>query len=142
MAYEQNTGKVTIGMNLISKSKPPNIPTTAIGITSDSQSPIPRVKYEIKLPELKGSVGNFNYVAANISIAIEVTPVGSGGAGNKGRLDIREFVSASSSGIDSKAIAAGLVVGASLLIIGTLVGTFLPQEQVLLMIPHHLQVPL
>ena len=124
VAYDQNSGKVTVGMNLISKSRTPNIPTTAIGITSDSHAPIPQIKYEIKLPELKGNFGNFNYVAANVSVAIEVTPVGNGGTGEKGTVDAREFVNEPSSGINSKLIATGLVAGATLLIIGTLVEDF------------------
>ena len=112
--YDTKTGKVKLGMNLIAKSKTPNIPTTSVGIVADSSSPIPKIKYEIKLPELKGTVGEFNFIAASVTISLEVTPTTGSRRGN----------SPSSESWTPESIATGLFITASLLIVGTLIEDF------------------
>ncbi len=121
--FDTKTGKVKLAMNLIAKSNTPNIPTTSVGIIADSNAPIPKIKYEIKLPELKGSIGDFNFVAANITIALELTPTG-----RESRRDTEKSTNISlkdSSIFTPKVIAGGLVVTATLIIVGTLVEDFL-----------------
>jgi LysM repeat protein len=120
--YDESTGKVKLGMNLIAKSKTPNIPTTSVGIIADSSSPIPKIKYEIKLPELKGTVGDFNFVAASVSISLEVTPInGSRRDSSQSPADLSPERATS---ISPEVIATGLFITASLIIVGTLVEDF------------------
>lgn len=118
--YDTKTGNVKLGLNLIAKSKTPNIPTTSVGIVADSSSPIPKIKYEIKLPELKGTVGEFNFIAASVAISLEVTPTKGSHRGNspspKNSIPETFFT--------PETIATGLYITASLLIIGTLVEDF------------------
>jgi LysM repeat protein len=121
--YDTNTRKVTLGMNLIAKSNTPNIPTTSVGIVADSNSPLPKIKYEIKLPELKGNLGDFNYIGANVSISIEVTPTT--GSRRDDLPSSNEPTPESTFNFSNEEIATGLVVGASLLIVGTIVEDFL-----------------
>jgi len=120
MKFDTNTGNVTVGMNLIAKSNTPNIPTTSIGIQASSNDPIPKIKYELKLPELKGSVNNFNFVAANVSIAIEVTP-----SGNKGTTTRNLSPSKVQKSVEpNNDVVIGLAATATLLVVGTLVEDF------------------
>jgi len=119
VAHDRKSGKVTMGMSLISKSNTPNIPTTVIGITADSDSPVPKIKYEIKLPELKGTIGDFNFVAANSSVSIEVTPTG-----DKPLTSDFQPIDDTSVEMNPKWVATGLAVGGTLLIVGTLIEDF------------------
>ena len=124
VSYDTKTGKVKLAMNLIAKSRTPNIPTTSVGIVADSNAPIPKIKYEIKLPELKGAVGDFNFVAANVAISLEVTPASTGKVSSEIRQSSISTAAQSSSMFSPEAIATGLFVGATLLIVGTLVEDF------------------
>ena len=97
--------------------------TNPVGIMADSNSPIPKIKYEIKLPELKGNIGDFNYIRPNVSISIEVTPME-----DKGRQQTNPstpLATESTINFSNEEIAAGLVVAAPLLIVGTIVEDFL-----------------
>lgn len=73
-AFDPATKKVTLSSMLISQSNAPNTVAMAIGTELSSDSPIPKLKAEIKLPTLQGTISGFEYVAVDVSVALEVTP--------------------------------------------------------------------
>ncbi|WP_435237179.1 LysM peptidoglycan-binding domain-containing protein [Psychromonas sp. PT13] len=98
--------KVTVGSKIISKSSKPNVPSTAIGIQMSSNSPIPKIHYEIQLPELKGKINEFNYLADKVTFIIEVT----------------RFEDKSAKDTEwPKTVAIGLTTAALVTVVGTLV---------------------
>jgi hypothetical protein len=72
--FEPTTKKVTLSSMLISQSNVPNTVAMAIGTELSSDSPLPKLKAEIKLPTLQGTISGFEYVAVDVSIALELTP--------------------------------------------------------------------
>ncbi|WP_024607628.1 LysM peptidoglycan-binding domain-containing protein [Pseudoalteromonas sp. TAB23] len=113
LAFDEKTKKLTLGTNIVSKSTTPNSPTTSLGIEVTSNSPIPKLKYEVQLPQLKGKINQFNYIAEKVSFVLEVTFTGSDGK------SAREHNPGSS--VWDKPLAIGLFAGATLIVIGTLV---------------------
>lgn len=115
LAFDQLTNKLTLGTNIVFKSSMPNTPTTSIGIEMASNSPVPKLKYQVQLPQLKGKINNFNYIAQNVSFVLEVTPTSGSDTGTR---DTRQ--PANSTPWD-KILAVGLFAGATIIVVGTLV---------------------
>ncbi|NWL14311.1 LysM peptidoglycan-binding domain-containing protein [Pseudoalteromonas sp. Scap03] len=113
LAFDEKTKKLTLGTNIISKSTNPNLPTTSVGVEVSSNSPLLKLKYEVHLPQLKGKINQFNYLAEKVSFILEVTFTGSNGKSARENSD-------NSSAWD-KPLAIGLFAGATLIVIGTLV---------------------
>ncbi|WP_437277930.1 LysM domain-containing protein [Sorangium sp. So ce375] len=66
---------VTFRSMLVSQSNAPDTVATAFGVEMSSESPIPTLRVEIRLPKvLEGSIGVFRYCAANVSISLQITP--------------------------------------------------------------------
>lgn len=89
------------------------MPTTSVGVEVSSNSPLLKLKYEVHLPQLKGKINQFNYLAEKVSFILEVTFTGSNGKSARENSD-------NSSAWD-KPLAIGLFAGATLIVIGTLV---------------------
>ncbi len=119
VSFDEKTRAVKLGASLISSSNTPNVPTTAVGVEISSNSPVPKLKYEIRLPKLNGNIGEFSYVAANATIVLEITPTGSGGL----RTDRIRHDPGSSTNWD-KVAAVGLVTVGTAIIVGTLIEDF------------------
>lgn len=69
----QNT--VTLRSMLVSQSKTPNLPATALGVEMGSLSPVPKLRAEMRLPKKTvGSIGVFDYAAVDVKFVVEVTP--------------------------------------------------------------------
>jgi hypothetical protein len=66
--------RVTYRSMLVSQSSTPNMPCSAIGVEMSSNTPLPRLRAEIRMSKLEGSIGIFHYFALDAKIAIEVTP--------------------------------------------------------------------
>jgi len=72
--YDAKAGTVKLGSMLVSKSTTPNLPSFASGIEMSASSPIPKLKFEIRYPKLKGYIQGFSYVAMGVKYVIELTP--------------------------------------------------------------------
>jgi hypothetical protein len=72
--FEPSTKRVTLSSTLIAQSNVPNTVATAIGVEVASDSPLPKFKAELKFPTLQGTISGFEFVAVDVSIAIEITP--------------------------------------------------------------------
>lgn len=72
--YDETRKTLTLGCKLVTKSKTPNLPSTAVGVEMSSNSPVPKLKFEFSFPQLKGSINNFHYVATGVNYILEVTP--------------------------------------------------------------------
>lgn len=66
--------RVTYRSMLVSQSTTPNMPSSAIGVEMSANSPIPKLRAEIRLSKLEGSIGIFRYFAMDAKIVVEVTP--------------------------------------------------------------------
>jgi hypothetical protein len=73
-AYDPSSKKVTVSSMLIAQSNVPNTVATAVGVEMASDSAIPKLKAELKLPTLQGTISGFEFVAVDVSIALEITP--------------------------------------------------------------------
>ena len=114
LAFDKKTNELTLGTNIVSKSTTPNRPTTSVGIEMTSSSPIPKLKYEVRLQQLKGKINQFNYIAENVSFVLEVTFTSAGDIGiRKGKPD--------NSTPWDKILAVGLFAGATVIVVGTIV---------------------
>ncbi|HKP63194.1 MAG TPA: hypothetical protein VJV78_40935 [Polyangiales bacterium] len=66
--------RVTLRSMLVSQSKTPNSPATAVGVEMSSNSPVPKLRAEIRLPKIEGSVNAFRYIALDVKVVLEITP--------------------------------------------------------------------
>lgn len=72
--YDPGQKTVTVRSMLVSQSKTPNAPATAVGVEMSSNSPIPKLRAEIRFPKLEGSIDGIPYVAVDVKFVIEITP--------------------------------------------------------------------
>jgi hypothetical protein len=74
--YVYNPLEKSVAMRsmLVSQSRTPNSPATAVGVEFSSNSPMPRLRAEIRLPKLEGSIHVFHYAAFDTKVVIEITP--------------------------------------------------------------------
>ncbi|MBP1853321.1 LysM peptidoglycan-binding domain-containing protein [Rhizobium halophytocola] len=115
MIYEPGTNKLTLRSMLVSQSKTPNLPTFAIGTQMDSNSPVPKLRFEIKLPKLEGTIGNFLYLAEDVTYVVELTPQPGAPRGPSAQPVRQEGVNW------HKVIGTGLVIGAGVIVVATLI---------------------
>jgi hypothetical protein len=66
--------RVTFRSMLVSQSKTPNLPATAIGVEMSTNAPIPKLRAEIRIPKLEGSYNAFRYIALDVKVVLEITP--------------------------------------------------------------------
>ena len=125
--YDPAKKQVTWRSMLVSQSTTPNSVSTAIGVEMNSKTLVPKLRAEIRLPKLQGSLAPFQYVAMDVKIVIEITP-----KADPPRMDsprqlqpVRTPVVVPESGWSwSKVIGAGLVVVGGAIVVGTLVEDF------------------
>ena len=73
--FDPATKRVTMRSMLISQSTTPGLVATAIGVEMASDSPMPKLRADIRLPKLfEGSIGPFRYIALDVKIVLEITP--------------------------------------------------------------------
>jgi hypothetical protein len=72
--YDPTNKRVTARSMLISQSRTPNMPAFAIGSEISSNSPLPKLRAEIRLPKLEGFYDFFRYTAIDVKIVLEITP--------------------------------------------------------------------
>lgn len=121
LVYDPNGNSVTMRTMMVSQSKTPDVPSTAIGIQVDSKSLTPKLRFEIRLPKLEGSCQAFDYVALDVKIVIEIThnaiPPGSSGPTAQ---PVREPTTDW-----RKVVGVGLLVAGTAIVVGTLIEDFL-----------------
>jgi hypothetical protein len=59
---------------LVSQSRTPNSIATAVGFETSTNSPVPRLRAEIRIPKLEGSYDIFHYVAHDMKVVVEIIP--------------------------------------------------------------------
>jgi hypothetical protein len=125
--YDPAKKQVTWRSMLVSQSSMPNTVSTAIGVEMNSKSLVPKLRAEIRLPKLEGTLEPFRYVALDVKIVIEITP-----KADPPRMDspmqrqpVTQHVPVPQSGWNwNKVIGTGLVVVAGAIVVGTLVEDF------------------
>jgi len=131
--YDASEKRLTYRSLLVSQSKTPNVPATALGVEMSSNSPIPKLRAEIRIAKLDGSFGGFLYVALDQKLVVEITPkpqppTSTGGSNQPVVTTSSSRVAEASNRSNALAIAigAGIIVAADLLVLGALVDDFIP----------------
>ncbi len=126
--FDPATKQLTVRSMLVSQSKTPNTPATAVGIEMASNSPIPKLRAEIRFPKLEGKIGPFNYIAMSVSFVILITPKPPPAAPSP--QPVRQpvpqpvHVHAPEPTNWNRVIGTGLVITAGVIVVGTLVEDF------------------
>jgi hypothetical protein len=119
---------VTFRSMLVSQSNNPGLVATAIGVEVSSNSPLPKLRAEFRLPKLEGSIDVFRYSAVDVKVVVEITPKPPRGPSPQ---PIRVTNPAprtapAPSGTDwGKVIGVGLIITGGAIITATLVEDFL-----------------
>jgi hypothetical protein len=124
--YDPAKKQVTLRSMLISQGGGSAV-ATAIGVEMNPLTLVPKLRAEIRLPKLEGSLEPFRYVAMDVKVVIEITP-----KADPPRMDSpRQLVPVTQAppvqqpGRDwSRIIGVGLVVVAGVVVVGTLVEDF------------------
>jgi hypothetical protein len=122
--YDPAEKRVAFRSMLVSQSNTPEAPSSAIGVEMNSQSPLPKLRAEIRLPKLEGSVDVFNYTALDVKLVIEITPKKSPQAPRPPAVQAPTPVpvAAPASGFDwAWLIGAGLVGTAVVIVVATII---------------------
>lgn len=72
--YDVEKKSVTLRNMLLSQSNLPGGVATGVGVQLDSQNPIPKLRFEIRVPKAEGKIGFFTYMAIDVKGVIEITP--------------------------------------------------------------------
>jgi hypothetical protein len=120
LIYDTRDGRLTYRSMLVMGSSTPNAPTSAVGVQFDSNSPIPKLRFEFRFPKLQGSIPPFNYAAVDVKVVVEMTVIPQGGPGNTAQ-PLRAPQPSTNWG---KVFGTGLVVVGGAIVVGTLVEDF------------------
>lgn len=72
--YDPAKKQVTLRSMLVIQSNVPNSWATAIGVEMNANTLTPKLRAELRVPKLEGSLPPFDYVAMDVKIVIEITP--------------------------------------------------------------------
>jgi hypothetical protein len=123
--YDPARKQVTLRSMLVSQSGTPNTVSTAIGVEMNSMNLVPKLRAEIRLPKLEGTLEPFRYVALDVKIVIEITPKANPPRMDSPRAPQPVLTPVPESGTNwRKVIGVGLVVAAGVVVVGTLVEDF------------------
>jgi hypothetical protein len=120
--YDPEKKQVTVRTMMVSQSNTPNAPATAIGMEMSSNSPIPKLRAEIRFPKLEGSVGPVPYVALDVKFVVEITPKMPPASGPSPQ-PVRVPVRAPSTDW-GKVVGTGLIITAGLIVVATIAEDF------------------
>ncbi|MET0384718.1 MAG: hypothetical protein ABW321_02105 [Polyangiales bacterium] len=121
--YAPETNTLTYRSMLLSRSTTPNVPAVGVGTLVGSDSPVPRLRAEMRLPRLTGTHGRFRYVALDIKLAVEITPKPN--TGPHGRVGPAN-PAPSTEPLWSRLVGVGLVATTGALVVAALVDDFVP----------------
>jgi hypothetical protein len=123
IVYDEQNKNVTLRSMLVSQSRTPNVPSTAIGVQMDSRSLTPKLRFEIRYSKLEGSIGIFHYAAVDVKTVIEITPKATPNRPGPSAQPVRQ--PALQPRINwGRAAGVGLLVVGSAIVVGTLVEDF------------------
>lgn len=121
--FDPISKRVTMRSMLVIQSDTPYAPATAVGLEMSSNSPIPKLRAEIRIPKLTGSLGTFRYSAVDLKFVLEITPKPPPPGINPQPIHVPVTVPVR--GTDwSKVIGTGLVVTAGVIVVATIVEDF------------------
>lgn len=72
--YDTASKRITVRTMLVSQSNTPYAPATAIGVEMATDSPFPKLRAEIRLPKLEGSIEGWDYIAMDVKFVLLITP--------------------------------------------------------------------
>lgn len=125
--YDSKKKEVTVRSMLVSQSTTPNAAATAVGVEFSSSSPIPKLRAEVRFPKLQGRIGPFHYVAMSVAFVILITPKAQIPPSAPSPQAVRDAVRIREpeEGTNwTRVIGTGLVIGAGVIVVGTLVEDF------------------
>jgi LysM repeat protein len=128
--YDPLGKRLTFRSMLVSQSNMPGTMATAIGVEMSSNSPIPKLRAEFRMPKLEGSFGVFRYTAFDMKVVVEITPKLQGPPLGPSPQPIRrvdpapQTAPAPSSTNWDKVIGTGLIVTGGIIVIATVVEDF------------------
>jgi LysM repeat protein len=123
LIYDSRDGRLTYRSMLVTSSTTPNAPTTAVGVQFDSNSPVPKLRFEFRLPKLQGSIPPFNYNAIDVKLVVEMTLTPQGGGPTNTAQPLRAPAPQPVSNW-AKVLGTGLLVVGGAIVVGTLVEDF------------------
>jgi LysM repeat protein len=119
---------ITMRSMLISQSSTPNSIATGLGVEISSKTLLPKLRAEIRLPKLQGSIPGFHYTALDVKVVLEIEPKVQLPPPNPGAQYRRETlprtVPPSTETDWNRVIGIGLVATAGVIVVGTLVEDF------------------
>jgi len=118
--YDDKQKSLTFRSMLVSQSSTPNTVATAVGVQMDTNNLVPKLRFEFRMPKLSGAIPPFNYTALDIKVVVELTPNGLPPQGPSAQPERVQQPGSSW----SKLIGVGLVAGAVVVVVGTLVEDF------------------
>jgi hypothetical protein len=118
--YDDKQKSLTFRSMLVSQSNTPNTVATAVGVQMDTKNPVPKLRFEFRIPKLSGAIPPFNYTAIDVKVVVELTPNGLPPQGPSAQFEHVQQPSSSW----NKLIGAGLLAGAVVVVVGTLVEDF------------------
>lgn len=125
--FDPGQKRLTYRSMLVSQSTTPNLPATAIGVEMSSNSPIPKLRAEIRIPKLEGAIGAFRYMALDNKVVVEITPKPQPPAPATSKKQLSDPARANASENQwATILGAGLVVAAGVIVFGALVDEWVP----------------
>jgi LysM domain-containing protein len=119
LIYDPVANTMTYRAMLVSQSNVPGAMAVATGVQFDSNTPVPKLRFEFRFPKLEGTIEDFFYLALDIKVVVEVTPKPD--VPGRSAQPLRSPQVATNW---SRVIGTGLIVVGVVVVVGTLVEDF------------------
>ena len=125
LTYDSASNTMSYRSMLVSQSNMPGAVPTAVGLQIDSNSPIPKLRFEFILPKVEGTIANYAFVGLHVKVVVELTPKPEQSAPSEQRGRAPEFAPVPGPARHWNYVAAGgLALAATAIVVGTLVEDF------------------
>ncbi|SDP89910.1 LysM peptidoglycan-binding domain-containing protein [Phyllobacterium sp. OV277] len=128
--FDPKKNECTVRSMLVSQSNSPGVSTvaTAVGFELSPLNPVPKLRFELRLPKLTGRINGFLYTAVDVKFVILVTPKPQPPTGPSPRmLPLPSPVPQArpESGTNwGKVVGVGLITAAGVIVVATVVEDF------------------
>ncbi|MBA8879727.1 LysM peptidoglycan-binding domain-containing protein [Phyllobacterium myrsinacearum] len=126
--FDPKKNECTVRSMIVSQSNSPNISTvaTAAGFEMSPLNPVPKLRFELRLPKLNGRINGFLYTAVDVKFVILITPKPQQPMGPSPRmLPVLVPQAQPQPGTNwKKVVGVGLVVTGGVIIVATVVEDF------------------